>query len=103
VSHAGAMDSEVPDPEVPERATRPRSYSAQYTPEILAGHETLDRQGKGTFLHREGCTPSLEGRVNGFMQLANTRGAGHRAGLVDERRLLGPYLRWPVRRLDPAP
>lgn len=55
------MDSEVPDPEVPERATRPQSYPAQYTPEILAGYETLDRQGKGTFLHREGCTPRSKG------------------------------------------
>jgi transposase len=60
VSHAGAMDSEVPDPEVPERATRPHSYSAQYTPEILAGYETLDRQGKGT-----SCTVRLYTSLEG--------------------------------------
>ena len=34
VSHADAMD-ETPDPEVPERAKRPRSYSAPYKAEIL--------------------------------------------------------------------
>jgi transposase len=54
------MDSEVPDPEVPERATRPHSYSAQYTPEILAGYETLDRQGKGT-----SCTVRLYTSLEG--------------------------------------
>jgi hypothetical protein len=43
-----------------------------------------------------------EGCVNRFMQLANTRGAGHRARLVDERCLLGPRQRASVR-LDPAP
>jgi hypothetical protein len=38
--------SEIPDPEVPERAKRPRSYSARYKAEILAEHETLDREGR---------------------------------------------------------
>jgi transposase len=36
VSHADAMNDEIPDPEVPERAKRPRSYSARYKAEILA-------------------------------------------------------------------
>jgi hypothetical protein len=44
-----------------------------------------------------------EGCVNGFMQLANTRGPGHRAGLVDARCPFGPHRRWSVRWLGPAP
>ncbi len=47
-----------PDPEVPERAKR-RSYSARYKLEILAEYETLDRDGKGVFLRREGLYSSL--------------------------------------------
>jgi hypothetical protein len=57
VSHADAMSDEIPDPEVPERARRPRSYSARYKAEILAEDETLDREGKGALLRREACTP----------------------------------------------
>jgi transposase len=59
VSHADAMNSEIPDPEVPERAKRPRSYSARYKAEILAEYETLDREGKGALLRREGLYTSL--------------------------------------------
>jgi transposase len=56
VSHADAMD-ETPDPEVPERAKRPRRYSARYKAEILTEHERLDKTGKGALLRREACTP----------------------------------------------
>jgi transposase len=59
VSHADAMDDELPDPEVPERAKRPRSYSARYKAEILAEYETLDRESKGALLRREGLYTSL--------------------------------------------
>jgi transposase len=59
VSHADAMNSEIPDPEVPERAKRPRSYSARYKAETLAEYETLDREGKGALLRREGLYTSL--------------------------------------------
>jgi transposase len=58
-SHADAMDEEIPDPEVPERAKRPRSYSARYKAEILAEYETLDRESKGALLRREGLYTSL--------------------------------------------
>jgi transposase-like protein len=58
VSHADAMD-EIPDPEVPERAKRPRSYSARYKAEILAEYERLDKAGKGALLRREGLYTSL--------------------------------------------
>ena len=47
-----------PDPEVPERATR-RRYSAKYKLEILAEYDTLDRDGKGALLRREGLYTSL--------------------------------------------
>lgn len=46
------MNEEIPDPEVPERAKRPRSCSAGYKAEILAEYETLDRDGKGALLRR---------------------------------------------------
>ena len=59
MSHADAMSEEIPDPEVPERAKRPRSYSARYKAEILAEYETLDREGKGALLRREGLYTSL--------------------------------------------
>jgi transposase len=59
VSHAGAMDDEIPDPEIPERARRPRSYSARYKVEILAEYERLDKAGKGALLRREGLYTSL--------------------------------------------
>jgi transposase len=59
VSHADAMDEEIPDPEVPERAKRPRSYSARYKAEILAEYERLDKAGKGALLRREGLYTSL--------------------------------------------
>jgi transposase len=59
VSHAAGMDGEIPDPEVPERAKRPRSYSARYKAEILAEYETLDRESKGALLRREGLYTSL--------------------------------------------
>ena len=47
-----------PDPEVPERAKR-RSYSARYKLEVLDEYETLDRDGKGALLRREGLYSSL--------------------------------------------
>jgi transposase len=55
-AHAGRMND--PDPEVPERAKR-RSYPAKYKLEILAEYETLDRDGKGALLRREGLYTSL--------------------------------------------
>jgi hypothetical protein len=45
VSHADAMD-ETLDPEVPERAKRPRSDSAGDKAEILAEDEQLDKAGR---------------------------------------------------------
>ena len=58
VSHAAAMDK-TPDPEVPERAKRPRGYSARYKAEILAEYERLDKAAKGALLRREGLYTSL--------------------------------------------
>ncbi len=47
-----------PSPEVPERAKR-RSYTARYKLEILDEYETLERDGKGALLRREGLYTSL--------------------------------------------
>jgi transposase-like protein len=54
--HGGRVTD--PDPEVPERAKR-RSYTARYKLEILDEYETLDRDGKGALLRREGLYSSL--------------------------------------------
>ena len=54
--HVGQVTD--PDPEVPERAKR-RSYRARYKLEILAEYGTLDRDGKGALLRREGLYSSL--------------------------------------------
>src|SRR5256885_6090175 len=58
-AHAVPMTDEIPDPEVPERARRPRSYSARYKARILAEYESLDKAGKGALLRREGIYSSL--------------------------------------------
>ena len=55
-AHAGRVND--PDPEVPERAKR-RRYPAGYKLEILAEYESLDRDGKGALLRREGLYTSL--------------------------------------------
>jgi transposase len=82
VSHADAMD-QTPDPEVPERAERPRSYSARYKAEILAEYERLDRAGKGALLCREGLYTSLisqwrKQRDRGAPQALGRRRVGRR-------------------------
>jgi transposase len=58
-AHAGAMDTNDPDPEVPEKSRGPRRYSASYKAKILAEYETLDKAGKGSLLRREGLYSSL--------------------------------------------
>jgi len=50
--------SDVPDPEVPERARR-RTYTAKYKRDVLAEYEAADRAGKGALLRREGLYTSL--------------------------------------------
>jgi hypothetical protein len=56
VSHADAMD-ETPDPEVPERAKRPRSYSARYKAEILASTSAWTRPARARCCAARACTP----------------------------------------------
>ncbi len=51
--------TETPDPEVLERAKRPRGYSASYKLAILTEYEQLDKAGKGALLRREGLYTSL--------------------------------------------
>lgn len=50
--------SDVPDPEVPERARR-RTYTAKYKRDVLGEYEACDRAGKGALLRREGLYTSL--------------------------------------------
>jgi transposase-like protein len=54
---AAEIRSTVPDPEVPERATR-RVYSARYKARIVAEYERLDATGRGALLRREGLYTS---------------------------------------------
>ena len=54
----GEQVEEVPDPQVPERATR-RSYSAKYKAAILAEYDALDRDGRGALMRRKGLYSSL--------------------------------------------
>lgn len=53
------MEHNDPDPEVPERASGPRRYSASYKAQILEEYERLDKTGKGALLRREGLYTSL--------------------------------------------
>lgn len=57
--HTGRMSKDEPEPEVPERARRPRQYSAKYKLAVLAEYEGLDKAGKGALLRREGLYTSL--------------------------------------------
>jgi transposase-like protein len=67
--------SDVPDPEVPERARR-RTYTAAYQRDVLAEYEAADRAGKGALLRREGLYSSL------ISSWRDQRDAGALAGLA---------------------
>ena len=56
---AGGVEHDDPDPEVPERASGPRRYSASYKAQILEEYQALDKAGKGALLRREGLYSSL--------------------------------------------
>jgi hypothetical protein len=58
--HAGPMDDTAPpDPEVPERSSGRRQFSATYKNKILAEYDGLDRTARGALLRREGLYSSL--------------------------------------------
>jgi transposase len=58
--HAGPMDDTAPpDPEVPERSSGRRQFSAKYKTKVLAEYDGLDRAGRGALLRREGLYSSL--------------------------------------------
>ena len=58
--HAGPMDDTTPpDPEVPERSSGRRQFSAKYKTKILAEYDGLDRSARGALLRREGLYSSL--------------------------------------------
>jgi transposase-like protein len=54
----GGSSVEVPDPKMLERPKR-RRYTAEYKAKILAEYDSLDKQGKGELLRREGLYTSL--------------------------------------------
>ncbi len=56
---ASTNDPGTPDPQVEPRSSGPRRYSAEYKARILAEYETLDKQGRGALLRREGLYSSL--------------------------------------------
>jgi len=57
---SGAMtDLTPPDPEVRERSSGRRRFSAKYKTRILAEYEALDRSERGALLRREGLYSSL--------------------------------------------
>lgn len=57
VAHAIGV-GEVPDPQVPERASR-RTFTAKYKLSVLAEYDAADRVGKGAILRRESLYTSL--------------------------------------------
>ena len=63
--------STVPDPEVPERATR-RKYSARYKARTVAEYDRLDATGRGAWSRREACPP----RISRSGASCATRGRG---------------------------
>ena len=72
--HAGRV-ADVPDPEVPARASR-RRFSAEYKLRILEEHDRLTEPGaKGALLRREGLYSSH------LVAWRNARDAGAMAGL----------------------
>jgi transposase len=57
-SGSTAASAPAPDPEVPARA-RTRTFSSRYKLDILNRYESLNKQGKGALLRREGLYSSL--------------------------------------------
>jgi len=57
-SRQAVLVSDIPDPEVPERARR-RTYTAKYKRDVLAEYDAADRAGRGALLRREGLYSSL--------------------------------------------
>ena len=57
-SGSTAASTPAPDPEVPERA-RTRTFSSRSKLDILNRYESLNKQGKGAQLRREGLYSSL--------------------------------------------
>jgi len=58
--NSGAMTGTTPpDPEVPERSSGRRQFSAKYKTRVLAEYDALDRSARGALLRREGLYSSL--------------------------------------------
>lgn len=84
VESAGVMDdNEVPEVEVPAKATR-RRFSAEYKARILAEYERLGDGDKGALLRREGLYSSL------ISEWRKQAAAGAAKGLAKKRGRPGP-------------
>src|ERR1039458_9453686 len=55
----GAMDTTSPDPEVPERSSGRRRFSAKYKAKVLAEYDTLERSARVPMLPLELLSSSL--------------------------------------------
>ena len=55
----GVIEPPTPNPEVLERSSGRRQFSAKYKAKILAEYDTLSRLEKGALLRREGLYSSL--------------------------------------------
>jgi transposase-like protein len=80
IESTGVMnENDVPDPEVPPKATR-RRFPAEYKARILAEYEALPDGEKGVLLRREGLYSSLisewrkQAAAGAVDALANKRG-----------------------------
>lgn len=82
-SAGGMDDTEIPDPEVPPKATR-RRFAPEYKARILAEYERLADGEKGALLRREGLYSSL---VSEWRKQA---AAGAVEGLAKKRGRPGP-------------
>ena len=67
-------DTAPPDPEVPERSSGRRQFSAKYKAKVLAEYDALPRSARGALLRREGLYSSL------IVTWRRQRDAGPRCG-----------------------
>jgi transposase len=88
-SDAAAARAPAPDPEVPERA-RNRTFGPRYKLDILNQYESLNKQGKGALLRREGLYTLLisgwrKQRDKGALEALSPPRAGRRWSRWSER------------------
>jgi transposase-like protein len=78
-------DLTPPDPEVRDRSSGRRRFSAKYKTRILAEYEALDRSERGALLRREGLYSSLIVTWRRQRDEGRDKGAGTSAGAPERR------------------